>query len=53
VQPKLAAVTGADGAVTDVKISYPQDLETQMLEYAAMTRDSRRAFMAAEQAKLP
>jgi dipeptidyl-peptidase III len=51
VQPKLAAVSGPDGAITDVKISYPQDLSAQMLEYAAMTRESRRTFMAAEQAK--
>jgi dipeptidyl-peptidase-3 len=49
VQPKLAAVTAPDGSITDVKISYPQDLTAQMLEYAALTRDSRRAFMAAEQ----
>lgn len=34
VMPKLEAVTGPDGAVTDVKISYPQDLTTQMLEYS-------------------
>jgi dipeptidyl-peptidase-3 len=51
VQPKLAAVTGPDGAITDVKISYPQDFTAQMLEYAAATRDSRRAFMAAERAR--
>ncbi len=34
VQPKLEAVKGADGKITDVKISYPQDLTTQMLEYS-------------------
>jgi dipeptidyl-peptidase-3 len=51
VQPRLEAVTGPDGTITDVKISYPQDLTAQMLEYAAMTRDTRRAFMAAEQAR--
>jgi dipeptidyl-peptidase III len=50
VQPRLAAVTGPDGTVTDVKISYPQDLAVQMLEYAAMTRDTRRAFMSAQKA---
>jgi dipeptidyl-peptidase III len=38
VMPKLTAVTGADGTITDVKISYPQDLTAQMLEYAALTR---------------
>jgi dipeptidyl-peptidase-3 len=34
VMPKLEAVTEADGTITDVKISYPQDLTTQMLEYS-------------------
>ena len=33
VQPKLEAVTASDGSITDVKISYPMDLTTQMLEY--------------------
>jgi dipeptidyl-peptidase-3 len=40
VMPKLEAVK--DGAaITDVKISYPQDLTTQMLEYSAATRSLR------------
>ena len=34
VQPKLTPVTDADGTITDVKISYPMDLTTQMLEYS-------------------
>ena len=34
VQPKLTAVTGTDGSISDVKISYPMDLTTQMLEYS-------------------
>ena len=34
VQPRLTAITVADGQVTDVKISYPMDLATQMLEYS-------------------
>jgi dipeptidyl-peptidase-3 len=34
VQPRLSAVTGGDGKITDVKISYPLDLTTQMLEYS-------------------
>ena len=38
VQPKLQAVTGADGKITDVKISYPLDLTTQMLEYDGVKR---------------
>jgi dipeptidyl-peptidase III len=36
VMPKLTAVTGSDGKITDVTISYPQDLTTQMLEYAGV-----------------
>ena len=34
VMPKLTAVKGPDGAITDVQISYPMDLAKQMLEYA-------------------
>jgi dipeptidyl-peptidase-3 len=34
VMPKLTPVMGANGEVTDVKISYPQDLTQQMLEYS-------------------
>jgi dipeptidyl-peptidase-3 len=34
VQPRLTAVTDAAGVITDVRISYPQDLERQMLEYS-------------------
>jgi len=33
VQPKLTPVKDDSGAIVDVQISYPQDLETQMLEY--------------------
>lgn len=35
VMPRLEPVRGPDGAITDVKISYPLDLTSQMLEYAA------------------
>ena len=38
VMPKLTAVTGGDGKITDVTISYPQDLTTQMLEYSGLKR---------------
>jgi len=41
VMPKLEAVKDASGAITDVKVSYPQDLTTQMLEYSAATRQLR------------
>ena len=36
--PKLTAVKGADGAMTDVTVSYPQDLTTQMLEYSGVKK---------------
>ena len=43
VMPKLEAVRGADAdVISDVKISYPQDLTSQMLEYAAATRSLRQ-----------
>ena len=34
VQPKLEAVRDAAGGITDVRISYPLDLTSQMLEYS-------------------
>jgi dipeptidyl-peptidase-3 len=34
VQPRLEPVADAEGRITDVRISYPQDLTTQMLEYS-------------------
>jgi dipeptidyl-peptidase-3 len=38
VMPKLTPVTDASGTITDVTISYPQDLTTQMLEFAGKRR---------------
>jgi len=38
VMPKLTAVTDASGAITDVTVSYPMDLKTQMLEYSAASK---------------
>jgi dipeptidyl-peptidase-3 len=38
VQPKLEAVTGPDGSITDVTISYPLDLTKQMLEYSGRAK---------------
>jgi dipeptidyl-peptidase-3 len=38
VMPKLTPVVGADGQITDVTISYPMDLTTQMLEYSGVRR---------------
>jgi hypothetical protein len=40
--PKLDAVKNAAGEITDISISYPQDLTKQMLEYSAATRELRR-----------
>ena len=34
VMPRLEAEYGPDGEIADVTVSYPMDLETQMLEYA-------------------
>jgi dipeptidyl-peptidase-3 len=34
VQPKLTAIRDSGETITDVKISYPQDLTAQMLEYS-------------------
>ena len=34
VQPRLEPIVGENGSITDVKISYPLDLTTQMLEYS-------------------
>ena len=34
VMPKLEPVTDAEGTITDVKISYPCDLMSQMLEFS-------------------
>lgn len=40
VQPRLDAVKDAAGEITDVRISYPCDLEAQMLEYSGKLRGS-------------
>ena len=34
----VATSAGADGAITDVTISYPQDLTKQMLEYSGVKK---------------
>ena len=38
VQPRLAPVTDGAGEIVDVAISYPQNLEHQMLEYSGKMR---------------
>jgi dipeptidyl-peptidase-3 len=41
VMPRLEAVYDSAGAISDVQISYPMDLATQMLEYSAERRQRR------------
>ncbi len=41
VMPRLDAIVGRSGEISDVAISYPQDLTAQMLEYSAATRHLR------------
>jgi dipeptidyl-peptidase-3 len=41
VMPRLEPMINASGAITDVTISYPLDLATQMLEYSAATAHLR------------
>ena len=38
VQPRLEAERDGEGTITDVTISYPQDLTQQMLEYSGKTK---------------
>jgi dipeptidyl-peptidase-3 len=38
VMPRLEAQRGIDGSIVDVEMSYPCDLEAQMLEYSAFSR---------------
>jgi dipeptidyl-peptidase-3 len=49
VMPKLQPVVDAAGAITDVAISYPLDLTTQMLEYS----ERRRAALQFRNARTP
>jgi dipeptidyl-peptidase III len=43
VMPRLEATRDARGDIVDIAISYPCDLETQMLEYSALSRDEDAA----------
>jgi dipeptidyl-peptidase-3 len=43
VMPRLRPVSDGNGRITDVEISYPGDLEAQMLEYSAIARDIRES----------
>lgn len=48
VMPKLEAAKGADGQISDVRMTYPLDFTKQMLEFADQTRASREKFLAAQ-----
>ncbi|MND02232.1 hypothetical protein D3C83_215380 [compost metagenome] len=37
--PRLQPRRDESGAIVDVEISYPADLEAQMLEYSALARE--------------
>ncbi len=50
VMPRLDPVRDATGRIIDVTVSYPQDLAAQMLEYSALTADTRAADGLALQA---
>ncbi len=50
VMPKLEPVTAADGSITDVLISYPQDFTQQMLEYAGKSLPAGSADPTADRA---
>jgi dipeptidyl-peptidase-3 len=41
VQPRLEAVHDEGGEIADVRITYPMDLTTQMLEYSGRLRQAR------------
>ncbi len=41
VMPRLEARYGPDGGIVDIEMSYPCDLEQQMLEYSAFSRADR------------
>jgi dipeptidyl-peptidase-3 len=43
VMPRLEARCDTHGDIVDVEVSYPCDLETQMLEYSAWARDTDTA----------
>jgi dipeptidyl-peptidase-3 len=38
VMPRLSPVRDESGAITDVEVTYPCDLEAQMLEYSSLSR---------------
>lgn len=45
VMPDFEPVTDVSGNITDVKVSYPQDLMKQMLAYSAFTKKAKQDAM--------
>ena len=48
VMPRLEARYDPSGAIVDVELSYPCDLETQMLEYSRVGRDGYEPALAGD-----
>ncbi|HWP82987.1 MAG TPA: peptidase M49 [Bacteroidota bacterium] len=44
VMPDYEPVKDSNGEIVDVKVSYPQDLMTQMLKYSAFTKQLKKEF---------
>jgi dipeptidyl-peptidase-3 len=42
VMPRLEAKYGDDGSIVDVELSYPRDLQAQMLEYSAFAQEATK-----------
>ena len=49
VMPEYALVRDDAGTITDVTVSYPTDLATQMLSYSAFTRNAKAGLPDAQQ----
>ncbi len=45
VAPEYEPVTDTSGTITDVKVSYPQDLMKQMLSFSAFTKKAKQEAM--------
>lgn len=52
VMPRLEAKYGDDGAIADVEITYPCDLEKQMLEYSALSHSDHEGALATKGAQV-
>ena len=46
VMPHYEPVTDANGTITDIKVTYPQDLTEQMLSYSKFTKEAKKEAAA-------